>query len=95
VRIMYRYSNVDVRARAGLTGIAVAVLEDYLGEETVSGASCRPVAFYTDKASLFQTAPKIARDSKQVPRDEREPLPPPQNGRALRELGTVWAALQV
>ena len=26
----------------------------------------RPVAFYTDKASLFQTAPKIARDQKEV-----------------------------
>jgi hypothetical protein len=24
----------------------------------------RPVSFYTDKASLFQTAPKIARDVK-------------------------------
>lgn len=47
----------------------------------------RPVAFYTDKASLFQTTPKIARDQKELPRDEREPLPPTQIGRALRELG--------
>ena len=31
----------------------------------------RPVSFYTDKASLFQTAPKIARDLKELPRDER------------------------
>jgi hypothetical protein len=46
----------------------------------------RPVSYYTDKASLFQTAPKIARDSKELPRDEREPLPPTQIGRALREL---------
>jgi transposase len=52
----------------------------------------RPVAFYTDKASLFQTAPKIARDQKQLPRQEREPLPPTQIGRALRELGIVWIA---
>lgn len=52
----------------------------------------RPVAFYTDKASLFQTAPKVARDSKALPRDEREPLPPTQIGRALRELGIAWQA---
>jgi biotin operon repressor len=52
----------------------------------------RPVAFYTDKASLFRTAPKIARDVQQLPRDEREPLPPTQIGRALRELGIVWIA---
>jgi hypothetical protein len=50
----------------------------------------RPVAFYTDKASLFRTTPKIARDEKLVPRDERQPLPPTQMGRALRELGIVW-----
>jgi transposase len=50
----------------------------------------RPVAFYTDKASLFQTAPKVARDVKELPRDEREPLPPTQIGRALRELGIAW-----
>ena len=52
----------------------------------------RPVAFYTDKASLFQTAPKVPRDEKTVPRDEREPLPATQIGRALRELGIVWIA---
>jgi transposase len=52
----------------------------------------RPVGFYTDKASLFQTAPKIARDQKQLPRDEREPLPPTQIGRALAELDIVWIA---
>lgn len=52
----------------------------------------RPVAWYTDKASLFQTAPKIARDAKDLPRDEREPLPPTQIGRALQELGMVWIA---
>jgi len=52
----------------------------------------RPIGFYTDKASLFQTAPKIPRDSKPVPSDEREPLPPTQIGRALRELDIVWIA---
>jgi len=52
----------------------------------------RPVAFYTDKASLFQTAPKIARDQKELPVSEREPLPPTQIGRALGELGMVWIA---
>src|ERR1700682_1899329 len=50
----------------------------------------RPLSFYTDKASLFQTAPKTPRDLKELPRDEREPLPPTQIGRALAELGMVW-----
>jgi biotin operon repressor len=50
----------------------------------------RPIAFYTDKASLFQTAPKIARDQKQLSYYEREPLPPTQIGRALQELGITW-----
>jgi transposase len=52
----------------------------------------RPVAFYTDKASMFQTAPKIPRNEKLLPRDERDPLPPTQIGRALQELGIVWIA---
>jgi hypothetical protein len=52
----------------------------------------RPVAFYTDKASLFQTAPKVARDQKELVRDERQRLPPTQIGRALAELGIVWQA---
>jgi transposase len=52
----------------------------------------RPVSFYTDKASLFVTTPKGKRDEKERPRDEREPLPPTQIGRALRELGVVWIA---
>jgi hypothetical protein len=50
----------------------------------------RPLSFYTDKAGLFQTAPKIARDLKELPREERQPLPPTQIGRALAELGIVW-----
>lgn len=52
----------------------------------------RPIGFYTDKASLFQTAPKTPRDLKELPRDEREPLPPTQIGRALAELNIVWIA---
>jgi hypothetical protein len=50
----------------------------------------RPINVYTDKAGLFQTAPKIARDLRELPRDERQPLPPTQIGRALAELGMVW-----
>lgn len=50
----------------------------------------RPLGCYTDKAGLFKTAPKIARDQKELPRDEREPLPPTQIGRGLAELGIVW-----
>ena len=42
----------------------------------------RPVSYYTDKAALFQTAPKTARDATELPRDERDPLPPTQIGRA-------------
>jgi DNA-binding Lrp family transcriptional regulator len=60
--------------------------------KTYLEANGRPLAFYTDKASLFQTAPKIARDQKQLAREERQPLPPTQIGRALRELGMVWQA---
>jgi hypothetical protein len=52
----------------------------------------RPVSFYTDKASLFQTAPKVPWDSKALPVEERDPLPPTQVGRALRELDIVWIA---
>src|ERR1035438_10153740 len=50
----------------------------------------RPVAFYTDKASLFQTAVKSPRYA-EAPRDQPE-LPPTQIGRALRELSIVWIA---
>jgi transposase len=44
----------------------------------------RPLAFYTDKATLFQTPPK---KNHLVP---HEPLPPTQIGRALLELGIGW-----
>src|SRR5438876_625183 len=50
----------------------------------------RPVGFYTDKAALFHTAPKTARYATDLPRDERDPLPPTQIGRALRELDILW-----
>jgi transposase len=51
----------------------------------------RPVAFYTDKASHFQTAEKHKRDEPGVEKDGSE-MPPTQIGRALRELGIVWVA---
>jgi len=52
----------------------------------------RPLAFYTDKAALFQTTPKIGRKLTAVSREERQPLPPTQLGRGLRELGITWIA---
>ena len=51
----------------------------------------RPVRFYTDKASLFQTAEKRKRDEPGVEKDPVE-MPPTQIGRALRELGITWIA---
>jgi transposase len=51
----------------------------------------RPVAFYTDKASLFLTTEKRKRDEPGVDKDPVE-MPPTQIGRALRELGITWIA---
>jgi transposase len=51
----------------------------------------RPVSFYTDKASLFQTAEKRKREEPGVDQDPRQ-MPPTQIGRALRELGITWIA---
>jgi transposase len=51
----------------------------------------RPVSFYTDKASLFQTAEKRKRDEPGVEKDPVE-LPATQIGRALREFGITWIA---
>ena len=51
----------------------------------------RPLAFYTDKASLFRTADKRRRDEPGVDKDPVE-LPPTQIGRALQELGINWIA---
>jgi hypothetical protein len=49
----------------------------------------RPRTFYTDKASIFQTAEKRKRDDPGVEKDAVE-MPPTQIGRALRELGITW-----
>jgi hypothetical protein len=51
----------------------------------------RPRAFYTDKASLFQTAEKTKRGESKESRDQKQ-LPPTQIGRALGELGITWIA---
>ena len=51
----------------------------------------RPLAFYTDKASIFQTAEKRKRDEPGVEKDAVE-MPPTQIGRGLRELGITWIA---
>jgi len=51
----------------------------------------RPVAFYTDKASLFRNNEKRRRDEPGVDQDPVE-MPPTQIGRALRELGITWIA---
>jgi len=89
---LYLISMIDdatsrVHARFALhdsTAENMRLLWSYLGRNG------RPLSFYTDKAGLFKTAPKIPRDQKELPRDEREPLPPTQIGRALSELGVVW-----
>jgi hypothetical protein len=52
----------------------------------------RPVSFYTDKAAMFHTTPKVFREPSDLSRDERQPAAPAQLGRALRELGIVWIA---
>src|SRR3954453_4413507 len=49
----------------------------------------RPLAFYTDKAALFQTAQKVSRDEPGVQKDPID-LPPTQIGRALQELQIAW-----
>src|ERR1039457_1423728 len=51
----------------------------------------RPLAFYTDKASIFRTAEKRRRDEPGVEKDPVE-MPPTQIGRALQELGVAWIA---
>src|SRR6202162_1217053 len=49
----------------------------------------RPLAFYTDKAGMFQVAVKTRRQEQREGRDRPE-MPPTQIARALRELGIVW-----
>jgi transposase len=51
----------------------------------------RPVAFYTDKASLFRNNERRRRDEPGVDKDTVE-MPPTQIGRALGELGITWIA---
>src|ERR1700686_3215221 len=51
----------------------------------------RPLAFYTDKASIFRTAEKRRRDDPGVDKDPVE-MPPTQIGRGLQELGITWIA---
>jgi hypothetical protein len=51
----------------------------------------RPLSFYTDKASVFQTAEKRKRDEPGVKKDAVE-MPPTQIGRGLRELAITWIA---
>ena len=48
-----------------------------------------PLAYYTDKASIFETAEKTKRGEGGVGKDRSE-LPPTQIVRALKELGIVW-----
>jgi hypothetical protein len=49
----------------------------------------RPLAFYTDKAGMFQVAVKRKRREEWEGGD-RPAMPPTQIARALRELGIVW-----
>jgi transposase-like protein len=51
----------------------------------------RPLAFYTDKAGMFQVAIKTKRGEEREGID-RVPMPPTQIERALRELNVVWIA---
>ena len=51
----------------------------------------RPLAFYTDKAGMFQVAVKTKRQEQREGRDRPE-MPPTQIARALSELGIVWIA---
>ena len=49
----------------------------------------RPVAFYTDKAGMFQVAVKSKRQEQREGLDRQE-MPPTQIARSLGELGIVW-----
>lgn len=51
----------------------------------------RPLAFYTDKAGMFQVSVKSKRQEQREGLD-RQAMPPTQIERALRELGIVWIA---
>ena len=60
-------------------------------DREIAEKSGRPLAFYTEKASIFQTAEKRKRDEPGVDKDPVE-MPPTQIGRALREPGIAWIA---
>ena len=49
----------------------------------------RPLAFYTDKAGMFQVAVKTKRQQQREGRDQT-PMPPTQIARGLGELSVVW-----
>jgi hypothetical protein len=49
----------------------------------------RPLAFYTDKAGMFQVAVKTKHQEQREERDRPE-MPPTQIARALRDLGIIW-----
>jgi transposase len=49
----------------------------------------RPLAFYTDKAGMFQVAVKSKRQEQREGLD-RQQMPPTQIARALGELGIIW-----
>jgi hypothetical protein len=49
----------------------------------------RPLAFYTDKAGMFQVAVKSERQEQREGLD-RQQMPPTQIAKALREVGIVW-----
>jgi transposase len=49
----------------------------------------RPLAFYTDKAGMFQVAVKTKRGQQREGRDQPQ-MPPTQIERALRELNILW-----
>jgi DNA-binding Lrp family transcriptional regulator len=51
----------------------------------------RPLAFYTDKAGMFQVAIKTKRQEQREGRDQPQ-MPPTQIERALHELNVVWIA---
>jgi hypothetical protein len=63
----------------------MAVLKQYLNQHG------RPLAFYTDKAGIFQTAVRTKRGEQREGKDRPE-MAPAQMGRALRELGITWIA---
>jgi DNA-binding Lrp family transcriptional regulator len=61
----------------------LGLLERYLKQRG------RPLAFYTDKASIFQSAVKTKQGELREGKDRVE-MAPTQIGRALRELGITW-----